>query len=345
MYQPILKGKKGEIRAWEKVSAKRRRHMVPLFEIVSENGPEADLRKFYNYLAGAIMPGDVIAVDAIKLGAFTGRAGEKQPYSWLKDALEDTDITFRPVIHLEDNGAVISDAKTAAYDGIVLRIGGSDGEPDREVWDLRLNDWCKTSRVATTEVHLLIDFESIHGFSPHSQESVAGAYLRWAYTNGPWASVTLASGAFPPQITSTPKGTPVSIPRGDTELWNLAKKRNPAPNLRYGDYGVRHPALSTSGFGGPLPNLRYTAAKEWIVWRESRDQKYPNGSFFHVCAGIAGHRSFMGATFSWADAIIQRKSSLQPGAPGQGGGTEWITYGMNHHFELVVDRLTNGGDA
>lgn len=345
MYQPILKGKKGELDAWGKVSSMRRKHMVPLFEIVAEDGTETDLEKFYGYLVDAIMPGDVIAVDAIQLGPSTATGSETRAYSWLKDALENAGVTFRPVVHLEDDEALVGDALTAAYDGVVLRIGGTDGEPHPGAGDHTLADWCKASRLATTNVHLLIDFESVHGINPASQESVAGDYLTWANANGPWASVTLASGAFPSQITSVPKGKPVALPRGDAELWNLAKKKSPVPNLRYGDYGVRHPSLPTSGFGGPLPNLRYAADTEWIVWRESKDQKHPNGSFFHVCAGIVGHRSFKGGAFSWADGVIQTKSGLQPGDPGPGTGTEWITYGMNHHFELVVDRLTTGGDA
>lgn len=345
MYQPILKGKKGEIDGWGKVSSMRRKHMVPLFEVVAENGTEADLKKFYGYLTRTIVPGDVIAIDAIQLDSSTPTGNDEKPYSWLKHALLNTGLTFRPVVHLEDDDTLVRDALAAAPDGIVLRIGDTDGEPHPEAADRTLADWCRSYGIATTIVHLLIDFESIHGINPISQASVAGSYLRWADANGPWASVTLASGAFPSQITSIPKGKPVPVPRGDAELWNLTKKKNLVPDLHYGDYGIRHPSLPTGGFGGPLPNLRYTANKEWIVWRESKDKKYPNGSFFHICAGIVGHGSFKGAAFSWADDVIHAKSSLRPGDPGPGTGTDWITYGMNHHFELVVDHLTTGGVA
>lgn len=347
MYQPILKGKKGELDAWGKVSGARRKNMVPLFEVVAENGPEADLNKFNGYLANAFAPGDVIAIDAVQLGSSSVTDDEKKAYSWLKDALPSTGLAFRPVVHLEDDEALVRDGLAVALDGIVLRIGGTDGEPHPEEGDTTLAGWCSLFGIATTTVHLLIDFESIHGAELASQVKMADAYLRWADANGPWASVTLASGAFPSQITSVPKGVPFSIPRNDAQLWNRAKKTSPVPDLHYGDYGIRHPSLPTAGFGGrgPLPNLRYTADKDWVVWREAKLKRYPNSSFFTVCAGIVGHSSFKGAAFSWADNAIDTKSSLQPGPTGAGTGTDWITCGMNHHFELVVDRLTTGGAA
>lgn len=345
MYQPILKGKKGEFDAWGKVSGTRRKNMVPLFEVVAENGPEVDLKKFTGYLADAITSGDLIAIDAVQLGSASVTDDGTKAYSWLKNVLLGTGLTFRPVVHLEDDEALVRDGLAVALDGIVLRIGGTDGEPHPEEEDTTLADWCNRLGIATTTVHLLIDFESIHGADLVSQVKMADAYLRWADANGPWASVTLASGAFPSQITSVPKGVPFPVPRNDAHLWNRAKKTSPVPDLHYGDYGIRHPSLPTEGFGGPLPNLRYTANKEWIVWREAKLTKYPNSSFFSACAGIVGHSSFKGASFSWADDVIDTKSRLRPGPTGAGTGTEWITYGMNHHFELVVDRLTTGGAA
>lgn len=350
MYQPILKGKKAEFDAWQNMSVSRRTNAIPLFELVVKDGTDADLEAFRDRLQGSTQPQDTVAVDLQALGANAVESTSGlQPYTWLAQEMKGSGVNIMPVVYLEDEFAVAEDAVAAVRklkEQIVLRIGGRNGDPAPADDDESLKDYCGSIGISSDKVHLLIDFGGIYGSDIGLLQRLANSYLAWAAANGPWASVTLAAGAFPAQITALPKSTPNMVPRLDGALWNLVHPTSPVANLRYGDYGIRHPELPDGGFGGPLPNLRYATTTDWVVWREAKLTKYPNGSFYSVCAGIVGLPQFGGANFSWADDVISAKAACQPGpAPGAGTGAEWITYGMNRHLEYVVDRLTNHGVA
>lgn len=348
LYQPILKGKKGEFSAWSRVSPSRRTSAVPLFEIVADKGTDVDLQKFVTGLIDALQPNDLCAVDAAALGkgAIESRSG-LLPYSWLASQLQGTQRGFRPVLHVDDGTAFVADAVSAATSmgqPITLRVGGTDADPDPAAGDTSLRGFCTKSGLRTQDVHLLLDFASIFGTDLSAHQRLATAYLHLVAANGAWASVTLASGAFPAQISALPKQTANRIPRLDAMLWNLVNPTSPVPGLRYGDYGVRHPELFEGQiWNGPLPNLRYAADSDWIVWREAKSmQQQPNSSFYDVCAAVAALPEYRGSAFSWGDFSVDEKSRR---VPGPGSGTAWITYGTNLHMEFVIDRLANLGVA
>jgi hypothetical protein len=346
VYQPILKGKKAEFDAWERVSPTRRVNTSPLFELVVKDGADADLRAFETRLAAASRQGDVVAVDLHALGPDAVPSGSTlRPYAWLATEVQQSGVKIRPVIYVDDDRDTTSDARHAAQllgENVILRVGGRNGDPHPDVRDRSLAAFCASIGLATSGLHLLIDFEGIYGSNLGDLQRSANAYLAWVASNGSWASVTLAAGAFPAQITTLAKSTANMIPRLDAAVWNLVHPTSPVPDLQYGDYGIRHPELAEKGFGGPLPNLRYASETAWAVWREAKLQKYPNGSFYAVCAGIVSLPEFDGAQFSWADGVIATKATARPGPEkGSGTGADWITYGMNRHIEFVVDRLTN----
>jgi hypothetical protein len=345
MYQPILKGKKAEFDAWQNVRASKRKHAVPLFELVVKDGTDADLASFRDRLLSSTHGGDTVAVDVRSLGSDAVESSSGlRPYSWLVRETQSSGVKVRPVIYLDDEDVVAQDALTASQANnelIVLRIGGGNADPAPANEDDSLQHYCATIGVVPTAVHLLIDFGGIYGSDIGSLQRLANSYLTWISANGTWASVTLASGAFPSQITALAKSTANMVPRLDGALWNLTHPTSPVPDLKFGDYGIRHPELPEAGFGGPLPNLRYATTSDWIVWREAKHKKYPNGSFYTACAGVVGLPQYSGAGYSWADGVIAAKAACQPGpAPGAGTGAEWITYGMNRHLEFVIDRLT-----
>lgn len=345
MYQPILKGKKAEFDAWQNVSGTRRLSAIPLFELVVKDRTDSDLGAFRDRLLGSAHKGDTVAVDIHALGSGAVESTTNlRPYSWLVRELQASGVKIRPVVYLDDDLVLARDALAASLANgqlMVLRIGGRNGDPAPANDDESLKQFCTSIGVAPTAVHLLIDFGGIYGSDIGSLQRLANSYLNWASANGTWATVTLAAGAFPAQITALAKSTANMVPRLDGALWNLVRPTSPVPDLHFGDYGIRHPELPDSGFGGPLPNLRYATTTDWIVWREAKHKKYPNGSFYTVCAGVVALPQYAGPSYSWADAVIAAKAACQPGpAPGAGTGAEWITYGMNRHLEFVIDRLT-----
>lgn len=350
MYQPILKGKKAEFEAWRNVSSARRNVTIPLFEVIANKGVDYDLGSFSDAVFDCSQAGDILAVDSHALGEdAVDTTTSRSPYSLLALNAASSGVRLRPVVHLGDGAGFISDAVTAAgatREKIVLRVGGSEADPAPGATDVTLKTYCRDAGVSPGDVHLLIDFASVHGSALDELETMAATYLAWADRNGTWASVTLASGAFPSQITSLPKKSKNLLRRLDAEMWNAAVLSSPIADIHYGDYGVRHPDLPDSGFGGPIPNLRYCTDSAWIVWREAKLAKFPHGSFYDVCRAVVATPEYSGAAHSWGDGVIDAKSKCVAGpAAGAGGGTEWIMYGMNRHISYVADRLSSLGVA
>jgi hypothetical protein len=128
MYQPILKGKKAEFDAWQNVRASKRKHAIPLFELVVKEGTDSDLASFRDRLLSSTHGGDIVAVDVRSLGSNAVESSSGlRPYSWLVRETQSSRVKIRPVIYLDDDVVVARDALTdsrANNELIVLRIGG-----------------------------------------------------------------------------------------------------------------------------------------------------------------------------------------------------------------------------
>lgn len=342
MYIPILKGKPAEFLAWENVSAARRSLVNPVFELTVKDKPTSEIEAFRDGVISSFNHGDSIAIDAVgKMPTAWTQFNGLGIYQWLSSQLSPHGIGFTPVLHLSDSPAQIADALAVSND-LILRVDTIDSNPSPSATDTSLKDWCSTHGILPQNIDVIVDLGGIHGVTIVSLQGVATAHLRWVTANGSWKSVTLASGAFPAKITAVPKRMAYPIPRLDAALFNLVAPTSLIPKLQFGDYGIRDAGVPIKGQPrGPLPNIRYTAANDWLVWREEKHPKYPNSSIYAAYAGIVASGYFKGASFSWGDDVINSKSTAIPSAgSGAGRATEWLAYGLNHHLELVVDRLS-----
>lgn len=338
MYYPILKGKAGEFDAWKNVSGRRRAQICPLFEIVPEKDIASDLKKFRDGIVKSSSRGDVVAIDFSELD-YSEKVSDSglSPYVWMASELSKTSIHFYAVVHLDDGLDRVRDAiQAVGSENLLLRVHGVELDPEPLPNDTTLENWCIDHQIRPEDIAIMIDLHSIHGLDPLSVSDLASAALSWVADNGPWDSVILSSSAFPQQISDLKKGMYHFIERSDAALWKRMKKI--MPDLHYSDYGTRHPDLPQGQiWNGPLPNLRYTTAAHWIVWREGKDAQQGFSTFYDVCVNIVAHPEYLGAKYSWGDGLIDNKSRR---IPGPGAGQQWISYGLNHHLELVADRLS-----
>lgn len=355
MYQPILKGKKGEIEAWKHVRPVTRAMVVPLFEVVPDNGPAADLEKFVNLVSGSFNPGEICGIDVQMLGGgFADPSTNSGPYAWLERRLSVRGVLVRPVVYLGDSLDFVADAKSAAVasrQGIILRISRIDFLKAESLLNKIVEDFCKRQDLVVSDVHLLIDMGAVYGDDVITRTDEGRAAVSWADNFGPWSSVTIALGAFPGEISSLPKQCANHIPRICAQIFNSVAHTTSVAELHFGDYGIRHPELAEIDFPrGPLPSLRYTATTSWIVWREPKAgpaplgqlQPKPLSTLYTVAAAIVRMPEFAGGMYSWGDELIEHKSRR---ISGSGNATDWIMWTTNHHIEYLVDRLSNHGVA
>jgi hypothetical protein len=148
----------------------------------------------------------------------------------------------------------------------------------------------------------------------------------------------VVSGAFPSSISSLPKGVATALRRFDADLFDAVAASAGTP-IDYGDYGVAAPAMPGQAFRGPLPSLRYTAQRDWDVYREERALP-GNESFFTLCSRVVGSPAWAGGSFSWGDGEIARCATS---VGGPGNATQWRAYATSHHVAHVTHRLASHG--
>jgi len=259
---------------------------------------------------------------------------------WMANALREKGVTARPVVHLDDEPAVL-EAAAAVHDqhgaGIVVRLGSEEQDPAAKDCDHELPKLLATTGLAREEVDLLVDLRSVD--SPKTVirvVDIAAAVVRWVADDGPWRSITVASGAFPSSISNLPRGEQTALRRFDADL-SVALTNVPI-RPTFGDYGVTNPSMPASVPRGPLPNLRYTHDEEWWVWREATVLP-GNESMRTLCDRVVQSAAWpaTGAGYSWGDSEIARLSRNEGGA---GTATQWRAWGTSHHLAVVTDRLT-----
>ena len=170
--------------------------------------------------------------------------------------------------------------------GACLRLGSEQQDPDPNVTERQLAGVLGATSLVASGVDLLIDFGEI-GSARHVTRCVPLALnmLSWAAANGPWRSVTLASGAFPISISALQSGVITQLQRYDAMFFAQVLGAGPQIQPDYGDYGINYPIIGPSPPRAPKPNLRYTDNLVWQVVRE--DRMLPgNDSFFTACTRV-----------------------------------------------------------
>jgi len=226
-------------------------------------------------------------------------------------------------------------------EGACLRLGSIEQDPNPNISTLQISKLLNAIGLKTQDMDVLIDFATVASMRDVTRcVPSAIKMLVWANTNGPWRSVTIASGAFPPSISDLSLGVVTSLRRYDANLFSLVVAAGPVIQPDYGDYAINNPFLQPPAPRGPKPNLRYTSGMAWEVLRE--DTLLPgNQSFCTVCAKMVHSIHWAGRQYSAGDMEIERCSRQVGGA---GTATQWLEWGASHHMAHVIDRLTNLGE-
>ena len=344
-YVPILKSKDAEHRAWQQANSSVVVPSRPIFVVVSEGEPTKDLNAFIARIRRC-PPLGVGSVDTGYIDQQLATTGSTdRAILWTARALLLHGIVAKPVMRLEDDPLVLSEVAAAVSlhrQGACLRLG-SDNDFLTIIEASRL--WPNVRQetgLPAAEVDLLIDLGAVESQQAVSHATgIATQMLHWAYQNGPWRSVAVASGAFPRSTSNLSVGGASPVHRFDADLFANVIAGNPPIIPDFGDYAIWHPRLPSEPGYRPMPNLRYANQREWQVYRERRIRP-GNESFYTLCGKVVGSRHWptTGAHYSFGDAEIER-CSLE--VPGPGTAAHWLQWGASHHFAHVVDRLTTQG--
>ncbi|MET8148450.1 beta family protein [Actinoplanes sp. NPDC049668] len=328
VYRPILRPRRGELAALHHLDADAAKLVMPIIELSPTEQLPQLVRK---------MPPRTGAI-AVDLGAI-GDSGDplSSPPLDLAEELADVGVAMLPVLRAYDSPRRLLEHGLAARMHLmraVLRF-----QPHLDARNA-LTATALTDRMLAgaglefDRVDLVIDLaETACTAHANRFEERARSVLRWARAS-PWRSVTIAAGAMPPNLDDLPTDEPVTVGRLDAQVW----ARLSEPGIGYADYGVTSPVRRLGISHRQLPTLRYTADRDWWIYRWARRGGRSDDRCHDLCRTLVASPQWpaAGARFSWGDAQIARQARS---ARGGGSPASWMAWSTSHHIAHVLQAL------
>ncbi len=249
------------------------------------------------------------------------RAGiEAIPVALLSDIGDAEAVGYRAAVNKD---AVLKFAICVSSDNMV----GPDFAADLTLALDRLG-------LATHECAVIADFHAADFSEPALVAPVINGALELLQDFGSWQYVIFQGTHYPEKNPADPDSI-VLWPRNEWLAWKLAVKFDPstADNMMFGDYAADCAKMVFGGSGGAaIKHYRYTTDDKWLVVRGPKvgtDKAVMQG----VCQKIVQSDQFAGASFSAADAYIDRTANNQDGP---GNSTIWRQVNTTHHVTRVI---------
>lgn len=342
-YVPILRWKQAERLALRNLRPKDRGRMTPLVEITPRSvaprkkrpTTEQMLQKNVEDMQKSWGSASLF-VDLSNLEQLRDCSGV-HPFVYLAGKARDSNVSLIPVTGLRRAGAYDSAVASIVADdarGVCVRLSS----PELNRPDLRqaLTTLLTRLNVNRREVNLVVDCQYIQGLNPNLDRLIAS--LPWLEE---WKTLTIASGAFPRNLTGFRIGQHC-LARSDWQGWSalvnsdLRLRRRPT----YGDYTIQHAIYSEPPARANFSaSIRYTAESYWVIMRGEGVFHDGSPGFPQWPANaqlLCARPEFCGRDFSYGDRYIWQMAQQTDDT---GGAETWLRAGINHHLVFVVRQI------
>jgi hypothetical protein len=332
-YYPILKAKRGELKALRMLSIETKGFVVPIVELMDNC---ADNVKSY------------LSAD----WTFENNKVLLDPFILLS---EDSDAlaTFRDIYNfLTSKGVNIVIVVRLDYsDEVLLGLANILNE-DSEIAIRITKKYLTPSNFDKAYAHiedvlgfdnklatLILDYSYIEEDTVDTAISSADAFVRHLSLSH-YLAVVLSSGSFVKDLSSIPADSIVNYTRYEWDLWNdITSDPKIAESLSYGDYATRHPIYddTVQSFAGSS-SIRYTTETNFVILRGRVPGNHPSGmgQYHDKCNLLVALPEYDGATFSEADGLINdcANRSINSGNP-----ESWVKISTARHIEKLTSLL------
>ncbi|BCJ44652.1 hypothetical protein GCM10010168_14650 [Actinoplanes ianthinogenes] len=327
-YRPILRPRRGELTALAHLSADEAGRVLPIVEM----DPALSILPLVRELPPRT---EMLALDFGKVPEPPFTADQPLPVA---ERLARLGVTMVPVLRPYESGRRLVSHGLAARmhrNRAILRLQPHVDAGNPVAADAVTDRVLAATALDPADVDLLIDLaETACQAHADAVEERARRVLRWARTL-PWRSVSVASGAMPPNLDDLPTDRPVAVGRLDARVW----ERLGEAGIGYADYGVTSPIRRLGvQYHRQLPTLRYTTEREWWIYRWARRGGRSDDRCHDLCRTLVTSPQWpsAGSKFSWGDAEIARRARTARGA---GSSASWIAWSTSHHISHVLRTL------
>jgi hypothetical protein len=351
-YVPILRWKQAEWLALRHLQEKDSIRMTPLVEPVpakfvkSRPGKTYSVDKELGKIAEGILQNwgqDPLFMDLWLLPSKIRTESRLHPFELLGEEARLRQLSIIPTTGLNRNAAYQSAvAALVAADrrGACIRLLRDDIQ--RSTLPNELEHLLSFLELQPAQVDLLVDYQFID--CACAIASKLGRRLPYLTR---WRTFTVASGAFPKNLTAFTVGQH-EHPRLDWQVWHDLVRDEATLSRRpsYSDYTIQHPIFSEPP---PVPNfsasIRYAHYNYWVIMRGEGVFHDGSPGFAQWPANallLCERDEFCGDDFSYGDKYI-KEMSLQ--LKNTGNARTWLQAGLNHHLTFVVRQIASLFDS
>lgn len=356
-YVPILRWKAAERESLEQLTGEQKKFISPVMELLMpqpQRPKEGELPKTPEELLTESITKFKILLPHIPedILKYWGTAPAFIEFNLIDSSLrieavtkiltygKELNMVLIPVISLNSDSEFQDTAISLAkknQSGICLRIFRSDLRKNN--FGENVNEFLTKNSLTVRDIDILIDLQIADDQCLNLTD-----ILNKIPNLMMWRTLTVASGAFPKDLTDFTVDLH-KIDRSDWTSWlnqinSNGLKRKPS----FGDYTIQHPIYKEPIPGSnPSASIRYTIPSMWMIMRGQalRGENSKGHAQYPANAQLLIQQSeFFGADFSYGDSYIAEKgkdvNTKETGTP-----RTWLRAGINHHLVCIVSDLSN----
>jgi hypothetical protein len=340
-YVPVLKVKRGEKKALQRVSPANYPRIVPLLEIVKRTPGKTfrdHLENAFANLAESVGPFSRCFIDTSEI-APDGQAGADAVF---RRAAADG-IVFTPVTGVSRTADVIP-ALAHRTNGLALRLTRFEFEGGSLA--LRINSFLRSKGLTPEEVDLIIDLGGVESLIVEGIQALTDAFIAEVPDHPRWRTFTISACAFPLNMSIVQRNSEALVERSEWVGWrdNLYQQRNNLQRLpTFSDCAIQRPE-GVEDFD-PIrmqvsASIRYTLEEEWLLIKGQSTRSTRPGEQFPALARKLVYGSlrsrFYGASHCKGCELIKAAAD---GESGLGSPEVWRQLGTIHHLSVVTQAL------
>ena len=338
-YVPVLKVKRGEKGALQRINPVLRPRIGPLLEIVewrrSDTKPSLSrhLDTAFRDLAKSLHGYPRCFLDARELAPH-GQVAAREVFSRAVGA----GIPFIPVTGISDR-ADVSAALDSRERGLAIRLTRSEFEAGE--LSSRLPDFMARHDIGFEDTHLIADLGPVEDMVAEGVARLATQFLGDVPRPESWRTLTVSASAFPKSMGVVDRHSHAVVERAEWLAWNHLRDDGQLVRVpTYSDCAIQHPA-GVEGFD-PVrmqvsATVRYALSDSWLLIKgESNRRRRPGLQFPRlakqlVYGHLRGH--FHGKPHCEGCASIKASAD---GQQGLGSAEVWRRIGTVHHITEVT---------
>jgi hypothetical protein len=340
-YVPVLKVKRGERKALQRISSTHLSQITPLLEIVARKPAKtlnAHLDTAFTDLAETVRPYMRCFIDAREIAA-DGQAGADEVFRRASDA----GIVFTPVTGISRTADVVP-ALAHRANGLALRLTRTEFEQGGLA--TKINAFLRQHGLTPEHLDLIVDLGGVEDFIAEGIGALTDAFMAEVPDHQRWHTFTVSACAFPKSMGGVQRNSHAFVERAEWIAWkgNLYERRNSLQRLpTYSDCAIQRPE-GVENFDPVRMQvsaaIRYTLEEEWLLIKGQSTRSKRPGEQFPALARKLVYGSLM-SRFYGPDHCsgCGLMKAAADGASGLGSAEAWRQLGTIHHISVVTQGL------